>query len=101
MEPKNDKMGTPRAGAFRRSRLTLDQYIEAIKEWYPYLEAIREDPPQGVKEMSEESEFDCGEDVLEEEDLCDYNGDPCIGDRMFCEECPIWEDLEKQKNQTP
>jgi hypothetical protein len=39
--------------------------------------------------MSDESEYDCGEDVLEEEDLCDYNGDPCIGDKMFCEVCPV------------
>lgn len=47
--------------------------------------------------MSEESEFDCGEDVLEEEDLCDYNGDPCIGDRMFCEECPVLKDDDDWK----
>lgn len=25
----------------------------------------------------------------EEEDLCDYTGDPCIGDKGFCEECEI------------
>ena len=45
--------------------------------------------------MSEESEFDWGQDVLEEEDLCDYTGEQCCGDKMFCEECPIWEELEK------
>jgi hypothetical protein len=50
--------------------------------------------------MSEESEFCCGEDVLEEEDICDYNGEQCIGDRMFCEECPVltgdWSDWQKE-----
>ena len=48
--------------------------------------------------MSDESEYDCGEDVLEEEDLCDYNSDPCFGDKMFCEECPVLTgDVEPEK----
>lgn len=25
----------------------------------------------------------------EDEELCDYTGEPCIGDSLFCEECSI------------
>lgn len=45
--------------------------------------------------MSEESEYDYGQDVLEEEDYCDYTGEQCCGDRMFCEECIVWKELEE------
>lgn len=46
--------------------------------------------------MSEESEYDNGEDVLEEEDVCDYNGETCFGDEMFCEDCPVVNDEEEE-----
>lgn len=26
----------------------------------------------------------------EEEDLCDYTGDQCIGNKLFCEECDVF-----------
>lgn len=54
--------------------------------------------------MSAESEFDCGEDVLEEENLCDYTGEECCGDKMFCEECIVMhgeEDTERDSEIDP
>jgi hypothetical protein len=39
--------------------------------------------------MSDPSEFYCGEEYGEEEETCDYNGEQCIGDKLFCEECPV------------
>lgn len=48
--------------------------------------------------MSQEGEYDTGEDVLEEEDICNYTGEQCIGDKMFCEECPVFkDDLDKKE----
>jgi hypothetical protein len=47
--------------------------------------------------MSEESEYCEGADVLEEEDLCDYTGEQCCGDRMFCEECLVLKDDDDWK----
>jgi len=44
--------------------------------------------------MSEESEYDCGEDILEEQETCDYTGEECVGDKMFCEECWLFQELE-------
>lgn len=29
----------------------------------------------------------------EDEELCDYTGDLCIGDKMFCEECEVLQEL--------
>jgi len=50
--------------------------------------------------MSEESEYDYGEDILEEEELCDYTEEQCIGDPMFCEECELLRGIiEKKKPQ--
>jgi len=49
--------------------------------------------------MSEEGTYDTGEDVLEEEYLCDYTGEQCIGEKMFCEDCSIWKDGSEQNVQ--
>jgi hypothetical protein len=46
--------------------------------------------------MSEESEYDTGEDILEEEETCDYTGDICVGDKMFCEECWLFQELTEE-----
>lgn len=27
----------------------------------------------------------------DDEELCDYTGDLCIGDKLFCEECPVFD----------
>jgi hypothetical protein len=34
-----------------------------------------------------------------EEELCDYTGEECIGDKMFCEECTVLteEELEPEE----
>jgi hypothetical protein len=53
------------------------------------------------EKMSDESEFDCGEDVLEEEDLCDYNGEQCIGDKLFCAECPVLTGYWSEEKKNP
>jgi hypothetical protein len=38
--------------------------------------------------MSEVNDYEDDEDI-EPEDYCDYTGEICIGDPMFCEECPV------------
>lgn len=57
---------------------------------------------QRVLEQKAKTSFIISEDVEfadQEEDPCDYTGEQCCGDRMFCEECIIWEELEKSVKQ--
>lgn len=49
-------------------------------------------------DLSEEGEYDTGEDVLEEVDYCDFTGEECFGDKMFCEECPVLTDEDSDES---
>lgn len=69
-------------------------------EWkYPSEELLRTPSPYNTPEYREHleaigayGEFD---DFEREEMLCHITGQPCIGDPLFCEECPIMLDDEE------
>lgn len=33
----------------------------------------------------------------DEEDICDYTGEQCIGNKLFCEECEIFHDNQEEE----
>jgi len=47
--------------------------------------------------MSQENDyFPCyDEDDPPEQDYCDYTGEECVGDKLFCEECWLFQELDK------
>ena len=45
--------------------------------------------------MSQENDyFPCyDEDDPPEQEYCDYTGEECVGDKLFCEECWLFQEL--------
>jgi hypothetical protein len=41
------------------------------------------------EDLDLEAEDDSEEEDYEKEELCDYTGEQCIGNKMFCEECEV------------
>jgi len=77
--------------AYRRlrvSRLTLS--FLAAK---PIPALIGQIPHSTEEDLGEdldlEAEDDSEEEDDEKEELCDYTGEPCIGNKMFCEDCEV------------
>jgi len=49
-----------------------------------------------------DSGFGSDEETDEQEETCDFTGDICIGNKVFCEECPILtDDWEKEEPKKP
>lgn len=47
-----------------------------------------------------DSGFGSDEEEDDQEPPCDYTGEDCIGDRRFCEECPILTDEWEEEKPT-
>jgi len=52
---------------------------------------------EGETDMSQKNDyFPCyDEDDPPEQECCDYTGEECVGDKLFCEECWLFQELDQ------
>jgi hypothetical protein len=47
--------------------------------------------------LSEVDDYYTYDDEEEDIEICDYTGEECFGNKMFCEECPIMTEPDEEE----
>lgn len=60
-----------------------------FNSWIEFWLRVDAEWAEQQKKLLYYSEFNCGEECEEEEESCDYTGEECVGNKLFCEECEV------------